>query len=325
MTRSTRSQVASFLALAALGGVVALRAITEPKNDFRFSIIGDRTGSAQPQLYGRVWREVDLLHPDFVINVGDTIQGGNDAIAEAQWLELRPLFQRYNHYPLYFTPGNHDVFSDTSRQLYEKASGRPLQYSFNYQDAHFTVLDNSRTTDLTAEQLEFLARDLEANKDKNPKFIFFHKPYWIPMLKLGASDFPLHKLALKYDVKHVISGHGHQFVRLVRDGVAYMEVGSSGGTMEAALKPCNAISFAPALVSAKPAQFSVPGLRMSQRFGPPMVAAAESVIVPKRPPFTTAVLLFTMAPVPPTPVPAMLKGLRMGLLEFTSNVAPLRM
>lgn len=236
MTRSMRSQVASVLALAALGGVVALRAITEPKNDFRFSIIGDRTGTAQPQIYGRVWREVDLLHPDFVINVGDTIQGGNDAIAEAQWLELRPLFQRYNHYPLYFTPGNHDVFSDTSRQLYEKASGRPLQYSFNYQDAHFTVLDNSRTTDLTPEQLEFLARDLEANKDKNPKFIFFHKPYWIPMLKLGASDFPLHKLAVKYDVKHVISGHGHQFVRLVRDGVAYMEVGSSGGTMEAALK-----------------------------------------------------------------------------------------
>jgi predicted phosphodiesterase len=236
MTRSTRSRVASVLALTALGGVVALRAITEPKNDFRFSIIGDRTGTAQPQIYGRVWREVDLLHPDFVINVGDTIQGGNDEVAEAQWLELRPLFQRYNHYPLYFTPGNHDVFSDTSRQLYEKNSGRPLMYSFNYQDAHFTVLDNSRTTDLTPEQVEFLARDLEANKDKNPKFVFFHKPYWIPLLKLGSSEFPLHKLALKYDVKHVISGHGHQFVRLVRDGIAYMEVGSSGGTMEAALK-----------------------------------------------------------------------------------------
>ena len=231
-----RQSIASVLAVAALGGVVALRAITEPKNDFRFSILGDRTGGAQPQIYGRVWREIDLLHPDFVINVGDTIEGGGDVLAPAQWQELRPLFQRYNHYPLYFTPGNHDVFSDTSRQLYEKESGRPPQYSFNYQDAHFTVLDNAQTMDLTEAQLDFLARDLEANKDKSPKFIFFHKPYWIPILKLGSSDFPLHKIALKYGVQHIISGHGHQFVRLVRDGIAYMEVGSSGGNMTAALR-----------------------------------------------------------------------------------------
>lgn len=236
MQKAHRRTLASVLALASLGGVVALRAVTEPKNDFRFSILGDRTGGAQPQIYGRVWREIDLMHPDFVINVGDTIQGGGDAEAPGQWQELRPLFQRYSHYPLYFTPGNHDVFSDTSRDLYVKESGRAPQYSFNYQDAHFTVLDNSRTTDLTQEQLDFLTRDLEANKDKNPKFIFFHKPYWIPILKLGSSDFPLHKVALKYGVQHIISGHGHQFVRMVRDGIAYMEVGSSGGNMTAALK-----------------------------------------------------------------------------------------
>lgn len=234
--KTTRKSLASSLAVVLLGGVVALRAVNEPKNDFRFSILGDRTGGPQPQIYGRVWREVDMLHPDFVINVGDTIQGGNDAVAPSQWQELRPLFERYKHYPLFFTPGNHDVFSETSQQLYEKESGRPVKYSFNYQDAHFTILDNSRTTDLTQDQLDFLAADLEANKDKNPKFIFFHKPYWIPLLKLGASDFPLHKLALKYGVHHIISGHGHQFVRMVREGVAYMEVGSSGGTMDAALK-----------------------------------------------------------------------------------------
>jgi predicted phosphodiesterase len=218
------------------GGLVVTRALTEPKNDFRFSILGDRTGGAQPQIYGRVWREVDMLHPDFVINVGDTIQGGKDATAPTEWQELRPLWQRYNHYPLYFTPGNHDVFSDTSRALYEKETGRPSFYSFNYQDAHFTVLDNSRTSDLSADQIEFLEKDLAAHKDKNPKFVFFHKPYWIALLKLGSGEFPLHQVAKKYGVQHIISGHGHQFVRIVRDGIAYMEVGSSGGTMQRALE-----------------------------------------------------------------------------------------
>ncbi len=236
MSNSRRGILPAFLTLAILGGVIVTRAVTEPKNDFRFSIIGDRTGGAQPQIYGRVWREVDMLHPDFVINVGDSIQGGRDETAPGEWQELRPIWQRYSHYPLYFTPGNHDVFSDTSRKLYEQESGRPSYYSFNYQDAHFTVLDNSRTTDLSEEQTKFLEKDLEENKAQSPKFVFFHKPYWIALLKLGSSDFPLHKIVRKYGVEHVISGHGHQFVRIVRDGVAYMEVGSSGGTMNSALQ-----------------------------------------------------------------------------------------
>ncbi|MBK7927398.1 MAG: metallophosphoesterase [Bryobacterales bacterium] len=228
--------MAAALVVLLFGGVIVTRAVTEPKNDFRFTILCDRTGGAQPEIYGRIWREVDLMHPDFVINVGDTIQGGRDADLDAQWSELRPLFQRYSHYPLYFTPGNHDVFNDTSKALYEKESKRPTFYSFDYQEAHFTVLDNSRTNDLTEDQIKFLEKDLEANKDKRPKFVFFHKPYWIAPLKLGSGEFPLHQLAKKYGVEHIISGHGHVFVRIVRDGIAYMEVGSSGGTMEKALE-----------------------------------------------------------------------------------------
>src|SRR5262249_22443884 len=38
--------------------------------------------------------------------------------------------------------------------------------------------------------------------------------------------------ARKYGVSYIISGHGHQFVRLKRDGIVYMEVGSSGGRMK---------------------------------------------------------------------------------------------
>ncbi len=76
-------------------GVVGIRALTEPKNDFRFSIIGDRTGTAMPEIYGRIWREIDLMHPDFAINVGDTIEGGKDDLAESQWRDLRPLWERY--------------------------------------------------------------------------------------------------------------------------------------------------------------------------------------------------------------------------------------
>ncbi len=231
MKARRRKLLVSGLVVAVFGGVIVTRAVTEPKNDFRFSILGDRTGGATAEIYGRIWREVDLLHPDFVINVGDTIQGGKDFQAQAEWRDLRPVWERYRHYPLYFTPGNHDIWSESSRRVYAEETGRKPYYSFNYQDAHFTVLDNSQTQDLSGEQLRFLEEDLKRNQDRRPKFIFFHKPYWIVFLKVQSSDFPLHRLAKKYGVEHVISGHGHQFVRMTREGVAYMEVGSSGGSI----------------------------------------------------------------------------------------------
>src|SRR5437667_12351532 len=162
--------IAAAVALLACG--MGLRPATS-ENNVRFAIIGDRTGEAQPGVYERVWLEVNRAHPDFAINAGDVIQGGNDATAEREWREVQAAWPR-NRYPLFFTPGNHDIWSPPSQNLYEKYTGHPPQYSFNYQDAHFTVLDNSRTENLGDDQMKFLERDLEQNREHNPKFIFFH-------------------------------------------------------------------------------------------------------------------------------------------------------
>jgi len=70
-------------------------------------------------VYAEIWRELDRVRPDFVINVGDSIEGLNDAAAPSEWRELRRLWDRYP-YPLYFTPGNHDIWSDRSRRLFER-------------------------------------------------------------------------------------------------------------------------------------------------------------------------------------------------------------
>ena len=219
------------VALLGFSVITGWSAASEPRNNFRFSILGDRTGDAEPQVYERVWRDVDQLHPDFVINVGDTIQGGNDATVEAEWRALRPLWDRYK-YQQYFTPGNHDIWSALSRKIYEKETGHPAYYGFNYQDAHFTVLDNSETENLSDQQMTFLQRDLEENKDHDPKFVFFHKPFWLLPVKFQSSQFPFHQLIKKYGVRYVVSGHGHQFVRAVDDGIVYIEAGSSAGKLK---------------------------------------------------------------------------------------------
>ena len=217
---------ASLLAIVLLWGAPAPR----QSNDFRFAIIGDRTGGAKPGVYEAVWHEIDLWRPDFAINVGDTIEGGNDTTAEPQWRQLRPLFRRFRR-PIYFTPGNHDIWSEASHRIYEKQTGRPAHYGFDYENAHFTVLDNSGSFNLSAEEMQFLAGDLERNKARTPKFVFFHQPFWLLPLKLQNSAFPFHQLVRKYGVTYVVSAHVHQFSRMELDGIVYVMAGSSGGRL----------------------------------------------------------------------------------------------
>ncbi len=224
-----RFRATAALLLAAYAAAAMRGAPGEPRNDFRFSILGDRTGGARPGVYEQAWREVDQLRPDFVIHVGDLIEGGEDLRAEAEWERLRPLWERYGRYPLHFTPGNHDIWSEWSEQIYRERTGRPPSYSFDYQDAHFTILDNSRTLDLADDQLAFLEADLKAHAHRRPKFVFLHKPYWIVFLKVGSGAFPLHQLARRYGVQFVVSGHSHQWGRIERDGITYLQAGSSGG------------------------------------------------------------------------------------------------
>jgi 3',5'-cyclic-AMP phosphodiesterase len=219
------------LAAIVAAAILLISAAPDGGNDFHFSILGDRTGGAQPGIYGRIWREIDLLHPDFVINVGDTIQGGNDETAASEWAELRPLRDTYR-YPWYFVAGNHDVWSAASLKMFEKETGRPAHYSFNSQNAHFTVLDNSRSDELSVAQLAFLEKDLAANATRSPKFVFFHRPFWALYIKMRSGEFPLHRIARKYGVNYIVSGHAHFFMRMERDGIAYLGVGSSGASME---------------------------------------------------------------------------------------------
>src|SRR3954468_15331738 len=72
-----------------LGGSIAIQ--TKDAGNFRFAILGDRTGGAFPGAYQEAWKETDADRPDFVINVGDTIQGGNDETLDSEWQHIEGL------------------------------------------------------------------------------------------------------------------------------------------------------------------------------------------------------------------------------------------
>jgi predicted phosphodiesterase len=203
-----------------------------PPAHFRFAILGDRTGEAVPGVYEAAWQAIGRFHPAFVVNVGDTIQGGHDAGAAAEWRALRPL---WNGVPMFLVPGNHDIWSAASERVWREQAGHPPFYSFSYGKLHVTVLDNSRSADISEAQYRFLEADLAANAAQRPKLIFMHRPSWLIPVLLRSSDFELQRLARKYGVNAVISGHIHQLSQYRLDGVLYLEVGSSGGHIDRGL------------------------------------------------------------------------------------------
>jgi 3',5'-cyclic-AMP phosphodiesterase len=216
--------------------VAALAALAAAPEDFHFAIVGDRTGEAQAGKWEGVWSAVAADRPAFVISVGDVIQGLDDASAETQWQELLRTLTAYRGIPLYFTPGNHDVWSTASEQLFRKHTGRPLHYSFDYGSAHFVVLDNSRSDALSAGEIAFLESDLEAHKKATVKFVIMHRPSWIPDAPLRNTAGPLHRIAIRFDVRYWIAGHVHQLIHAELEGITYYSVPSAGGHLRLSAK-----------------------------------------------------------------------------------------
>ena len=197
---------------------------------FHFALLGDRTGEAQPGVYPEAWREAAAEHPTFFVTVGDTIQGGNDQTLSAEWQQgCCKTIAPYRHAPLFLVPGNHDVWDAASAGAFEKYAQHPLHYSFDWQQAHFTILNDSRSDTLSPDELAFLEKDLAAHQSQPVKFIVAHRPSWLFHVVLGDASFPLHQLALKYGVKYVIAGHLHQMLHFQLGGVTYLSMASSGG------------------------------------------------------------------------------------------------
>jgi Icc protein len=203
---------------------------------FHFAILGDHTGEAQPGVYEQVWREVAAENPAFVISVGDTIQGGEDTSADSEWRQVEQILGMYRRYPLYLAPGNHDIWSAHSEGAFRKYAGHAPHYSFDYGPAHFTILDNSRSEQFSAEEFAFLEADLETHKAQPVKFIVSHRPSWLFDVLFKNSKFTLHQLAKKYGVRYVIAGHLHEELHGDLDGVSYLSVGSSGGHLRGSEK-----------------------------------------------------------------------------------------
>jgi len=217
--------------LALIGFAASFTFISAEEASVHFAILGDRTGDAAPGVYEAIVAEVERLRPDFVITVGDQIQGYSEdtAVLNQEWLDYKKIAAGLTM-PLYLIPGNHDITHDAALPAYLKQAGKPY-YSFNFRGLHFIALDASRweTADaMPGEQITWLIQDLKKSKKAKRTFVFLHKPFFLDAALQGNPD-TLQRIFQNLGVDAVFAGHTHSYVSGELNGVLYTNVGSSGG------------------------------------------------------------------------------------------------
>jgi len=111
--------------------------------EFQFVVIGDRTGGANVQeTFKLAVGQLNLLQPEFVINVGDIIEGYSDDKAElnAEWDEVDAMLGELKM-PFFRTVGNHDIANEVAKEVWLERHGA-TRYAFVYKDTLFVVLDS---------------------------------------------------------------------------------------------------------------------------------------------------------------------------------------
>ncbi|MFH1688805.1 MAG: metallophosphoesterase [Candidatus Eisenbacteria bacterium] len=227
-----RTLVASVIAVCVLACLCSAAAGTGSEYLFRFAILSDRTGGHTPGIYPQVIEEINLLNPDFVVTVGDHIEGyGEDyERSDAEWDSVQALIGALE-VPVYMTPGNHDIWDDEAEAMYRARTGFDPFYSFDHGNTHFIVLDNSRidvAADFPDDQKDWLVADLSGHSDAENIFVFAHKPLWAQTLVMGEPD-ALHEIFREHGVDAVFNGHLHHYFSTEFDGIDYTVIGSSGG------------------------------------------------------------------------------------------------
>lgn len=233
-------------------------------SDLTFVLHSDLTGGERPGIFELAARQMALLRPEFVISVGDLIEGGGDRdalIAEWEDFDARAALVGA---PYIYVGGNHDLSSEAEREVWAERYGPPY-YHFRFKDVLFLVLD---TEDMSAERRETIASQraeaveiyktdgpeafaetpyamsrervtgaiskaqgdyfvdvVAANRDVRHVFVITHKPAW------EAEETEFHRIeeALSGMPYTVFNGHEHFYEYRERFGRDYIQLATTSG------------------------------------------------------------------------------------------------
>ncbi len=199
-------------------------------DQFQFVIVTDRTGGHRPGVFEDGVRKINLLQPEFVMSVGDLIEGYTENLDEIdrQWKEFNGFVDKLEM-PFFYVPGNHDISNLVMVEEWEKRFGR-LYFHFVYKDVLFLCLDTEDppSSQMSDAQIAYAAKALEDNPDVRWTLVFMHKPLWTygDPTQNGFSKLEEH---LKGRAHSIFAGHTHHYYKHERNDSEYIVLATMGG------------------------------------------------------------------------------------------------
>lgn len=234
---------------------------------FTFAIITDLNGGEREGVFQVAVEQLNLLRPEFIISVGDLIDGISDTDEGLQkewdWFDERAYMAKA---PFFHVGGNHDLTSEQMRTAWAKRYG-PFYYHFTYKDVLFIALDTEDYTParrreiheareaairvldgpnpeaardmdyfkmaeritghVSDEQAAYVEQVLAEHPDVRWTFLFMHKPVW---KREDANPFNRIEEALTERPYTLFNGHFHSYSHTDRKGRDYMILGTTGGS-----------------------------------------------------------------------------------------------
>ena len=195
---------------------------------FQFAVVSDRTGGHRAGVFGDAMQKLNLLHPEFVMSVGDLVEGytKDTAILNSQWSEFDSILSRLNM-RFFALPGNHDISNDVMRDRWLSRYGASY-YHFRYKDVLFLAFDSNDGDGVmfSRDQLDYFKQVIAEEEDVRWTLIFMHHPIWNYRAFNGFDEI---EAALKDRPYTVFAGHTHRYFKSQRHGRNYYVLSTTGG------------------------------------------------------------------------------------------------
>ncbi len=199
----------------------------------QFAIISDLWGGNRPGVFEDAVDKLNLLQPQFVISVGDLIDGKthDTVVIGKQWNEFNEKVGSLAM-PFFYVPGNHDIGNADMEKEWKKRFGRAYYY-FVYKNALFLVVntEDGGASGIKEEQVNYFRKAIAEQKDVRWTFVFMHRPVWQGENR-KEEGYEKIEDALKDRNYTLFSGHHHTYLYNVKNGKKHFVLGTTGGGIE---------------------------------------------------------------------------------------------
>jgi len=198
-------------------------------DNFQFAIVTDRNGANRPLIFEDAVNKLNMLHPEFVLSVGDLIHGYTKDTNQikTEWNEVNHIIDELKM-PFFYLPGNHDISNKVMAKEWEKRYGKKYYY-FIYKNTLFVIMDSHNDEDyfnLTRDQTDFVLETLKENANVRWTFLLMHHPLWTFNTNGRFQEIETALSGRKYTV---LAGHTHHYSHEVKHGQNYYVLATTGG------------------------------------------------------------------------------------------------